>query len=71
MWLWYLDPRYPRNILNPKSFVDGGREQLCLWYAFEMAVRQEKVEEYRLTIEGLGFDAAALARQFFDSEKRL
>lgn len=132
MWMWYLDPRYPRNILNPSSFVKGGREELCLWYSFEMAVRQEyyrlllkdsdrihihdadlskitkeegaikffealkletpdtviipppqnvhaaslawspeKVEEFRSTIEGLDFDAASLARQFFDSGKRL
>lgn len=39
-WLWYLDPRYPKNIVNPMQAMErGGISGVCLWYIAEIRVR--------------------------------
>lgn len=37
MWMWYLDPNYPRNFvkISDRSKI----ENLCVWYVFEIRVR--------------------------------
>jgi len=46
MWLWYLDPRYPRNVTRfddvpdvPESF------RLFFWYLMEQKARQKRYRE--------------------------
>jgi hypothetical protein len=41
MWLWYLDPDYPRKIVDSKPFLPMGVDGICLWYLCEMAARTE------------------------------
>jgi hypothetical protein len=39
-WIWYLDPRYPRNIVNALPAMErGGLSGVCLWYIAEIRVR--------------------------------
>jgi hypothetical protein len=45
MWLWYLDPDYPRKIIHPKPFYSIGIDGIRLWYICEMRTR---AEYYRL-----------------------
>ena len=41
-WLFYLDPLYPRNIVNSQPYLDySGGGGVCLWYCREMAARAE------------------------------
>jgi hypothetical protein len=41
MWLWHLDPDYPRKILNPQPFKHFGINGIRLWYVYEMYTRAE------------------------------
>lgn len=41
MWLWHLDPDYPRKILNPQPFKQFGINGIRLWYVYEMYTRAE------------------------------
>ncbi len=47
MWLWYLDPDYPKKILDPAVLLPRGWLGLCLWYVCEMRTR---AEYYRLLL---------------------
>ena len=38
-WLWYLDPHYPRNIVEFGKLADFGLNGVCLWYLFEVRAR--------------------------------
>ena len=38
-WLWYLDPRYPRNIVDSQQLAELGINGVCLWYLFEIRAR--------------------------------
>jgi len=38
-WLWYLDPHYPRNIVEFGQLADFGLNGVCLWYVFEVRAR--------------------------------
>jgi len=39
-WLWYLDPDYPQNILNPVPFKQHGVMGIRVWYWMEIEARQ-------------------------------
>ena len=39
MWLWYLDPAYPRKIVDPTSLIRFGVTGIRLWYVFEILAR--------------------------------
>jgi hypothetical protein len=39
MWLWYLDPGYPRNKVDPKPFLPHGVLGIRLWYIYEIRSR--------------------------------
>jgi len=41
MWMWYLDPDYPKNIVNSYALKSFGMHGYALWYLCEMAVRTE------------------------------
>jgi hypothetical protein len=47
IWLWYLDPDYPRAIVDPTPFRPRGRAGIILWYVCEMLTR---AEYYRLLL---------------------
>ena len=47
MWLWYLDPEYPRKITDPTHLIPFGRMGGILWYVIEMRAR---AEYYRLLL---------------------
>lgn len=49
MWLWYLDPDYPRKIIQPKPFYAAGIDGVRLWYICEMRTRGEY---YKLLLAG-------------------
>ena len=48
MWLWYLDPRYPKNITALRGGITASN--LCVWYVVEMLAR---AEYYRLLLRGV------------------
>ena len=48
MWLWYLDPDYPRKIVDASAIQKLGWNGICLWYICEMSAR---AEYYRLLLE--------------------
>jgi hypothetical protein len=50
-WLWYLDPRYPRNIVDSSRLAGLGINGVCLWYIFEVRAR---AAYYRMLFEGRG-----------------
>ena len=58
MWMWYLDPDYPRNIVSPTPLMSWGWSGICTWYVCEMLTR---MEYYRL----LFADAAGI--RFIDA----
>jgi hypothetical protein len=70
-WIWYLDPRYPKNIVNGLPAMErGGISGVCLWYIAEIRVRaayyakllagQRNVVVHRFTLEELrGREGAA------------
>lgn len=39
-WLWYLDPEYPQNIVDPKPFLVHGLLAVRVWYWLEITARQ-------------------------------
>lgn len=39
-WLWYLDPDYPQNILDPTPFKTHGLLAIRVWYWMEITARQ-------------------------------
>ena len=39
MWLWYLDPDYPRNLCNARELAKLGINGVCLWYIAEVRLR--------------------------------
>ena len=41
MWLWYLDPLYPRKIVTYEPFKEIGVDGMRLWYICEMLTRAE------------------------------
>jgi hypothetical protein len=45
MWLWYLDPAYPRKIVDSSGIGELGWDGVCLWYLCEITAR---AEYYRL-----------------------
>jgi len=48
MWLWYLDPDYPRNIIDSSALQKLGLNGICLWYICEITAR---AEYYRLLLK--------------------
>jgi len=50
-WLWYLDPRYPRNIVDSTRLAELGINGVCLWYIFEVRAR---AAYYRMLFEDRG-----------------
>ncbi|MEE8227668.1 MAG: tetratricopeptide repeat protein [Kiloniellales bacterium] len=38
-WLFYLDPRYPKNLVSAKPFINHGVLGSCVWYVHEMRAR--------------------------------
>jgi len=49
MWLWYLDPDYPKIIVNPKHFAFLGIHGVRLWYIYEIETR---IEYYKSILKG-------------------
>jgi hypothetical protein len=47
VWLWFLDPDYPRKIVDPSASRDLGLNGICLWYVCEIMTR---AEYYRLLL---------------------
>ncbi len=45
MWMWYLDPSYPRNLCNSAEMVRLGVNGICLWYICEMRLRAAYYEK--------------------------
>jgi hypothetical protein len=45
LWLWYLDPDYPRNLSNSKELSKFGYNGLCLWYITEIRLRAAYYEK--------------------------
>ena len=39
-WLWYLDPEYPRNLVNPTPYLKWGYLGLLAWYVREIEARK-------------------------------
>lgn len=40
-WLFTLDPRYPKKIIDSKPFLEHGMYGIALWYVMEMRCRAE------------------------------
>lgn len=40
-WMWFLDPAYPRKLVNPQNFADLGTYRTRFWYLCEMFTRAE------------------------------
>lgn len=38
-WLFYLDPRYPKNIVSFDYFINFGMWGVCAWYCYEIEAR--------------------------------
>jgi len=43
-WLWYLDPDYPQNIVDPAPFKPHGLAAVRVWYVLEVIARQAYYE---------------------------
>ena len=41
MWMWYLDPNYPRNIVDSSQIDSLGHFGTSIWYLCEMQARAE------------------------------
>ena len=69
MWMWYLDPDYPRNLCSSKALVKLGVNGICLWYICEMRMRAAYYQKilagnpsiaiHRIAIEELATRAGA------------
>ena len=44
MWMWHLDPEYPRNLIAKDEFPEGMLGNIA-WYLLEMEVRARKLKE--------------------------
>jgi len=45
VWLWYLDPEYPRNLVPSRDLLTAGINGFCLWYILEIRARAAYYEE--------------------------
>ncbi len=41
VWLWFLDPKNPRRIVDPAKLLNLGTLGMAVWYAAEIEARQE------------------------------
>lgn len=74
MWQWYLDPRYPRRLVDPKPLLPYGQMGQAVWYAVEVEARQEyyrllygdRFRFFETTLEELtqGHGAQKVMREF-------
>jgi hypothetical protein len=44
LWLWYLDPRYPRNRVPAEPYLSQPRWGYWLWYLLEVEARMQHYE---------------------------
>ena len=42
MWLWYLHPEYPKNLVHPAPYLERSHLGLLAWYVREMEARKSK-----------------------------
>ena len=61
-WLWWLDPRYARNIVDPAPFGAGSLYGQAAWYVTEMAARRHYYRRLFAGLPWLRFVDADLAR---------
>jgi hypothetical protein len=54
-WLWYLDPRYPRNLVPSRELFAQGINGLCLWYVLEIRARAARYERLFRSVPGIVF----------------
>jgi len=59
-WLFALDPRYPRNIVNAAPFQSYGLLGSCYWYVVEMAVRAAYYRRVMASVQNVTFHAVDL-----------
>jgi len=59
-WLFALDPRYPRNIVNTKVFDRYGMFGNCFWYTVEMRARAEYYRRVLKSVRNVRFHNAEL-----------
>ncbi|MBI5275652.1 MAG: hypothetical protein HY854_04260 [Burkholderiales bacterium] len=59
-WLFTLDPRYPKVIVNSKQFVKYGMFGSALWYIIEMQCRAEYYRQLYIDDTLLHFHSARL-----------
>ena len=45
MWLWYLDPAYPKNLVPSHKLAASGLNGVCLWYILEIRARAAYYEK--------------------------
>jgi hypothetical protein len=62
MWLWYLDPGYPRNKVDPKPFLRHGVPGIRLWYIYEIRSRAALYRQAHAGRPNWHFHDADLAR---------
>jgi len=60
-WLWYLDPDYPQNILDPAPFKQHGVLGVRAWYWLEITARQGYYAEMLGDREGVTLHRCDLA----------
>lgn len=60
MWLWYLDPDYPRKIVDTAPFKKRGWSGICLWYVCEMLTRAEYYRLLFSDVPGIHFIEAEI-----------
>ncbi|HUN52688.1 MAG TPA: hypothetical protein VMU42_16295, partial [Candidatus Sulfotelmatobacter sp.] len=69
MWVWYLDPEYPKNLVQSERLVALGLDGICLWYILEIRTRaayyarllggQSGIVLHRATLEDIAAPAGA------------
>jgi len=59
-WLWYLDPDYPQNILDPTPFKAHGVLGIRVWYWLEIRARQGYYAELLRDRAGVSLHPCAL-----------
>ncbi len=60
-WLFYLDPRYPKNLVPSAEFGRHGMLGYALWYVHEMRARAAYYQRRTETLERLHFHQIDLA----------
>jgi hypothetical protein len=45
LWLWYLDPEYPKNLVSSSTLAAAGINGVCLWYILEIRARAAYYEK--------------------------